>query len=595
MAKAKKTRPKGKTSKKAQRRRGRILPKLTSSQEAGLTVLHTDLARTVASTFSTFWMSVVDTDFKSLQVTTFGAYRDQLEDPGFHYVCSVAPLKGKAVLSYSGVTYAAVDRRMGGHGSPLTGSRHPTEIERKVLSSLAVNHLSDIEAAWDHVIRLRIDEAELETNPTCLRIASPGEAVLQVNFEVHAQHAAGYLQLCYPFEMLTPVLPVLGAETDQVIESRRAKLPVLSEEESIVLEEPEEGPVLLAVDRVEIAESDPIERTAYQYPKHVGGLLTSWVDEDRDGEPTGAQKAAILVGALGDAANRVLQVSPSRTKNRIASALDTLKTVTMRQQRDVVEEAVTRMAGGDYLLLDALSEARSHLSGPKSGGFRLLNNVEASALIPVLAKELPQTIALVLTQLDSTKAAEVIDGLSPKLQADVSYRIATMDHLKPDSFRVLEETLSEEVRSWTGVVTEIGGPKCLADILNRTGRSTEKNVLERIDKQDSDCGVDIRNLMFVYDDIANLTDREIQLVLKEVDQKDLAVGLKGASDAFKKRVFANVSEATGEKLREEMQFSGPVRMSDVEKVQLAAVKIVRQLEEAGKVTVIRGDSKDKFV
>ena len=154
MAKVKKTKQTAKTTKKVQRKRGKTLPRMTARQVEGLTVLHTDLARMFESSFSTFWMSVVDTNFQSLEVTTFGSFREQLESPGCCYTFCTAPLTGKAVLSYSGVTYAAVDRRMGGNGGAQNVSRHLTALERNVLSSLVVKHISDLEASWEHFPRL---------------------------------------------------------------------------------------------------------------------------------------------------------------------------------------------------------------------------------------------------------------------------------------------------------------------------------------------------------------------------------------------------------------------------------------------------------
>ena len=135
----------------------------------------------------------------------------------------------------------------------------------------------------------------------------------------------------------------------------------------------------------------------------------------------------------------------------------------------------------------------------------------------------------------------------------------------------------------------------MAEILNQTGRSTEKAVLERLDAQDPELAEEVRNQMFVFDDIAKLTDREIQMILREVDSKDLAVALKGASEEMQDRILGNMSERVGTMLREEMDFSGPVRMSDVEDVQLRVVQTVRQLEEAGQITIVRGETSDVFV
>ena len=181
-------------------------------------------------------------------------------------------------------------------------------------------------------------------------------------------------------------------------------------------------------------------------------------------------------------------------------------------------------------------------------------------------------------------------------QSDVSFRIAQMDNISPQTLRELEDSLAHELQAiLSGQITEIGDPKAVAEILNSTGRSTEKAVLERLDAQDPELAEEVRNQMFVFDDISNLTDREIQMILREVDSKDLAVALKGASEEMQDRVLSNMSERVGTMLREEMQFSGPTRMSDVEEVQLRIVQTVRQLEEAGQVTVVRGDTSDVFV
>ena len=147
----------------------------------------------------------------------------------------------------------------------------------------------------------------------------------------------------------------------------------------------------------------------------------------------------------------------------------------------------------------------------------------------------------------------------------------------------------------SGQVTEIGGPKAVAEILNHTGRTTEKSVLERLDAHDPELAEHVRNKMFVFDDIAQLTDREIQMILREVDTHDLAIALKGATEELKERVFANVSDRVGQMMKEEMDFAGPIRLSDVEEVQLKVVQTVRQLEEAGQVTIVRGESNDHFV
>ena len=157
------------------------------------------------------------------------------------------------------------------------------------------------------------------------------------------------------------------------------------------------------------------------------------------------------------------------------------------------------------------------------------------------------------------------------------------------------EEAKDFLRDILGGNQDGGGPKVVADMLNLTGSSVEKNVLDQMDGQYPEVAESGRNLMFVFADIVKLTDREIQTLLREVDQKDLVVALKSAEDELKDKVLGNMSERVRTFITEEMEFQGPMRLSEVEEVQLRIVQQVRQLEEQGQVTIVRGDSDDEFV
>lgn len=328
---------------------------------------------------------------------------------------------------------------------------------------------------------------------------------------------------------------------------------------------------------------------------------------------TSRQKVAILMIALGqDTTAEILKYLNDYEIEDIAQAIAELKTVTTEQEDQVLEEFEQLLMAGKYISMGGIDFARGALEkalGPRraqqmldrvtattTGGFYLLRNIAPNQIAPFISKEHPQTIALILSQLDPTQAAGVLNILPEELQSDVTYRVATMENISPQVLREIEESLATELQAiLTGQITEIGGPKKVAEILNMTGRSTEKAVLEKLDAQDPEIAEEIRNMMFTFDDIARLTDREIQLVLREVDTKDLAVALKGAQPEMQDRIFSNVSERVSTMIKEEMEFSGPVRLSDVEEVQLRIVQTVRQLEEAGQVTVTRGETQDVFV
>mgnify|MGYP003966187245 CR=1 FL=1 len=335
--------------------------------------------------------------------------------------------------------------------------------------------------------------------------------------------------------------------------------------------------------------------------------------DEIDTETPTIQKVSILMIALGqDTAAEVMKYLSDLETERIAQAISELDVVTTEQEDEVLEEFEQLLLAGKYVSQGGIGFARGALEkalGPQkaqglldrvasttSGGFYMLRNVDPTQIVPFISKEHPQTISLILSQLDPTQAAGVLNGLSDELQSEVAFRVAQMDNISPLVLRELEDSLGNELQSiLSGQITEIGGPKAVAEILNRTGRSTEKAVLERLDGQDPELAEEVRNQMFTFDDIANLTDQEIQMILREVDTKDLAVALKGASEDLFERIIGNMSERVGNMLKEEIQFSGPVRMSDVEEIQLRIIQTVRQLEEAGQVTVVRGDSSDAFV
>jgi len=309
--------------------------------------------------------------------------------------------------------------------------------------------------------------------------------------------------------------------------------------------------------------------------------------EEENDEMPARQKTAILMIALGqDTTAEVMKYLSDVEVEAIAQSISELDVVTTEQEDEVLEEFEQLLLAGKYVSQGGIDFARGALEkalGPRkaqalldrvnsttSSGFYMLRNVDPNQIVPFISKEHPQTISLILSQLDATQAAGVLTGLPEELQSDVAFRIAQMDNIQPQVLRELEESLANELQAiLSGQITEIGGPKAVAEILNRTGRSTEKAVLERLDAQDPELAEEVRNQMFVFDDIANLTDREIQMILWEVDTKDLAVALKGGADELQDRIFGNVSERVGTMIKEEIQFSGPVRMSDVEEVQFA--------------------------
>lgn len=223
--------------------------------------------------------------------------------------------------------------------------------------------------------------------------------------------------------------------------------------------------------------------------------------------------------------------------------------------------------------------------------FAFLQKAGAENLLTFITEEHPQTIALVMSHLPASLSAEVLAGLPSNKQLEVVRRVATMEQTSPEVVSDIENTLRTRMKSLFNQKTEkAGGIAAVAQILNVTDRMTNKGILESLDQEDHDLADEIRRLMFVFDDLLKLDDKSIQSVLKEVDNSQWSVALKGASEEIKARIMSNLSQRAAEMLKEEMEYLGPVRLSDVEAMQQQIVDTVRRLEESGQIVVAGGGS-----
>ncbi len=240
--------------------------------------------------------------------------------------------------------------------------------------------------------------------------------------------------------------------------------------------------------------------------------------------------------------------------------------------------------------ISPLSLARSDLPQVEGASEMERECIFVAHLLSVaLAKENPPTIGLILSHLYTTMAAAVLSTLSEEIQADVIYNVARFERDVAQAAKAMVETATPELKALLQkqVFSEIGGVRAVAEILRRVDRSTETAVIEHLNEQDAKLAEAIQSHLVAFSDTAKLTDREIQMLLREVDTKDLAIALKGANEEIRDRIFGNVSERVGTMIKEEMQFSGPVRMTDVEEMQLRVVQAMRQLEDAGEIAAVR--------
>ena len=329
-------------------------------------------------------------------------------------------------------------------------------------------------------------------------------------------------------------------------------------------------------------------------------------------ELSARERVAILMISLGEeSAAEIMKFLADFEIGGIAQIVTELKHLPTVMQDQVLEEFEQHLLAGEYMNQGGVDFARGTLEravGPRraqeildrvmntvSSGFYMLKNAAPEQLAPFISNEHPQTIGLILSQLDPSQAAGILSQLPERIQADVAYRIATMENITPSVLKQVEESLESNLKDVLGGHKDVGGPKIVADMLNLTGSSVEKNVLDKIDAQDPEVAEVVRNMMFVFDDIHTLSDREIQSLLREVEQKDLVVAMKAASEEVKDKILGNMSERVRQFMEEEMEFMGPMRLSEVEEVQLRIVQKLRQLEEQGQINISRSGVEDTFV
>ena len=354
--------------------------------------------------------------------------------------------------------------------------------------------------------------------------------------------------------------------------------------------------------------ADSTQAFVWEHSEDASQLLRTWLHESEES----TSRAAILVLALGrEVASELLRRLSLSEIEQVTTAVATIQSVAHDLQTQVIDDFRQRLQSGQIGVRGGLEAARDILegaTGPRqtveildriatqvSSGFSVLANVAHDQIAPYISCEHPQTIALILSQLGPAQAAGILSQLPEQMQPDVAHRISTMQNVTPEIIKAIEESLEQSLRDILSGDLDVGGPKVVADMLNWTGASVERNVLNRLDEKDPDTAESVRNLMFTFDDIQMMMDKDIQRLLREVDDKDLATALKAASPKLKEKFKADMSDEAWESIRQEMEELGPMWRREVEEVQLRIVQQVRQLEEKGEATIVRGYVPDQFV
>src|SRR5438270_8810520 len=330
---------------------------------------------------------------------------------------------------------------------------------------------------------------------------------------------------------------------------------------------------------------------------------------------SGVKKSAILLLTLPqEEAAEILKRLPPEAVEEVSREIASLGEISLTTRKEVFNEFYSLALANSYVSEGGLEYAKSlltrSLSEEDAGRiikqvtqqvqttpFSFLQKAESENLRTFIQDEHPQTIALILAHLPPQKASEILVGLPSQKQIEVVKRVATMEQTSPEVIKEVERGLEHRLSDIVSQTFEkAGGVNNVAEMLNLADRSTEKGIMEGLEAEDPDLVEQSRRLMFVFEDILLVNDKGIQAVLKEVDNDELALALKTASQELTDRIFKNMSERAAQLIAEDMQYMGPVRVSDVEAAQQKIVDVVRRLEDAGEIVIAgRGGEKEMVV
>jgi flagellar motor switch protein FliG len=329
---------------------------------------------------------------------------------------------------------------------------------------------------------------------------------------------------------------------------------------------------------------------------------------------TGKEKAAMLLIALGpELSSEVLKLLKDDEIEQLTLEIANIRSVTPQEKDKVMEEFYQMCLAQDYIAEGGIGYAKDILE--KALGtektmeiinrltvslqvrpFEFIRKTDASQVLNFIQNEHPQTIALILAYLKPSQAAEVLSSLPQEKQAVVAKRIAMMDRTSPEIIKEVERVLEKKLSSLViEDYTATGGLESIVDILNSVDRGTEKYIMETLEIEDSELAEDIRKRMFVFEDILQLDNRSIQRFLREVDNSQLAIALKGATEEVQSAIYGNMSKRLSEMIKEDIEFMGPVRLKDVEEAQQKIVNVIRKLEDAGEIIISRGGGDEIIV
>jgi len=620
--------------------------KPSRSQMRFVSAIHDRFAGLAAADLSTLLRSPVHMRVVSVEQLAYDKFTRSVSTPATFAMINMEPF-GKVVMEIDpALDFAIVDRLCGGAGKSTTAPHELTDIGASIMEGVVVRTLKSAREAWKPIMDSNPVLEYLGRNFPFEQIAPPLGKVILVGMETGVGDVKGKINFCIPYSIIeggcaskagkedVPVNPADGAnEQGQVFPELENDLAAkISDIEKTSAKQADETEKLRqdflelrndltarisdiekgSARQAESPETDFIASFSVAVKNHIDNVvdIIRLYLLNRDDY----SKVAVFLVALGaELSTEIFKYLKEDECERLTFEIVRLKGVERSQKTAILKEfhdlytsnQDTSIGGIDYameLLEKSLGSQKAIeiITGLTSSlqmrPFDFMRRTDPVHIINSIQQEHPQAIALILAYLEPNKASYILQSLNHTIQSDVARRIATMDRTSPEVLREVECVLEKKLSTISSEDhTAAGGVDSIVDILTLVDRASEKRIIETLEDEAPELAEEIKNRMFVFEDIVLLSDKNIQKILREVDSGELSKALKSVEIEVQEKIFSNMSKSAATMLKEDMEYMGPIRLKDVEEAQQKIVAIIGRLEDNGEIGIARAGDDEMVV
>jgi len=583
--------------------------KFSKDQIRTVSIMHETFARLCTASLSAQLRSLVHVHVHSVDQLTYEEFIRSIPNPTTLAVTFMEPLKGSAILEIDPcITFSIIDRLFGGRARGMKISRDLTDIEQSVMQGIITRIHKNLGEAWHTIIDLKPGLGGIETNTLFAQIVPPHEMVVLVTLKIKVGDSEGYMNLCIPYLTIEPIIPKLSAQYWYSIVRKGPS------------EIPESSIAGFKADAVLYYEGEKLSlKTLYEIKKNslvkLPGFEKGEVQLLAGGSPvlklkrmdakTGKNlKFAVAEGKRNDEPDwhiirsaKKKETETDRIENLISGQVNAISNAIQEAMKDMSRKFSEISSRQDELsdqlyfnTPDRDIPAEAVKEEFRSRPFGFIRTTDSDDLYTLIHSEHPQTIALILSYLDAGISSNILQKLPEPLQVDVAERIATLDRTSPVVLEVVERIVEKKLKVMRGSEhMKAGGIQAITEILNLASRSVEKNVIETLQKTNSELAEDIKKRMFVIEDIILLDNNTIKMILEKVDRENLLIALKTVDEPVREHIWKNMPESDLKEVKSAFKGLGRIRLKEVESAQQRIVSTIRELEEAGAIVVARPD------